>query len=221
MLEKLRELNPGLDISDVGSETFRTYGRILPYVELKQMAQFVRSTPMPEDEYYCPLSEELMESEEAEMITRYVFGGVPCQIGYYNGRVTELNALEYHKCSEVLYLLEDVVLLVAHIWEMDSDQLDSSCIKAFYVPKNSCVELYATTLHYAPCMAGPEGARQIVVQSLGTNTDMDQSASDQNGENRLLYQKNKWLIVHPEAEALVKAGGYIGITGENLKVRYL
>lgn len=220
MLKKLRELNPGLELEDVGSEAFCTYGKLLPYVEFTKMKQFVLDTPMPEDEFYCPESKELMESEEAEMMKRYVFGGVPCQIGYYNGRVSRMDAMEYHKCSEVLYLLEDAVLLTAHIWDIKDGTMDSSCVKAFYAPKGSCVELYATTLHYAPCMTGPQGVRQIVVQSLGTNTDLDQPAEDKNGENRLLFQKNKWLIIHPLAKALADKGAYVGITGENLEVHY-
>lgn len=81
------------------------------------------------------------------------------------------------------------------------------------------MELYATTLHFAPCMATPAGVRQVVCQTAGTNTDLEHPELITNeGENRLLYQKNKWVLIHPDAAAAFEANAVQGIKGENISV---
>ena len=77
------------------------------------------------------------------------------------------------------------------------------------------VELYATTLHYAPCTAeGENGFRCVVVLPKGTNTELDFAAGAE-GEDRLLAAKNKWLIAHEEAGIV---GAFCGLKGENVTV---
>ena len=41
------------------------------------------------------------------------------------------------------------------------------------MPKGAAIEVYATTLHYAPCHVSGEGFRSVVVLSRDTNTDLD------------------------------------------------
>lgn len=77
------------------------------------------------------------------------------------------------------------------------------------------IEVYATTLHYAPCTAeGENGFRCVVVLPKGTNTELDFAAGAE-GEDRLLAAKNKWLISHEEAGIV---GAFCGLKGENITV---
>ena len=39
------------------------------------------------------------------------------------------------------------------------------------------------------------------------------------GENRLLFAINKWLIVHPDAKGLVDDGAYPGMVGDDIIVK--
>ena len=219
MLEKLRENNTDLTILDVNDPCFSMYGTIHPTVELPKMREFLYQVERTQEEYYVPCEEKLMELPEADQLKDDVFGQVPCQIGWYYGYVTKLNAVEYHKCSEVLYEYEPCVLILGLLYDAKDGSLDTGTMKIFYVPANTCVELYATTLHFAPCRAGREPVMQIVAQSKGTNTPLLKSAQGKEKENRYLLERNKWVYVHPEAAGTVAPERFIGLTGDNITIR--
>lgn len=219
ILEMLRAANPGRVIRTVDDPAFASYGTVHPHIRVPGMRQYAYERRMPEHEVYEPCCRDLMEMDEAVFFTQFAYGETACQVGLYTGFVNRLNALEYHKCSEVLVEFEPVVLIVGHIWEIEEDRVDASRLELFYVPADTCVELYATTLHFAPCMATPAGVRQVVCQTAGTNTDLEHpELLTGEGENRLLYQKNKWLLIHPDAAADFTPGAVQGITGENISV---
>ena len=79
------------------------------------------------------------------------------------------------------------------------------------------IEVYATTLHYAPCSADIEkGFRVAVVLPYGTNTEKPE-IEIKNEEDKWLMARNKWLIAHPDT-AEAKAGAYVGLTGKNIDI---
>ena len=43
---------------------------------------------------------------------------------------------------------------------------------------------------------------------------------DENSEARLLLQRNKWVIAHPDREPLISQGAFPGIIGENKELKY-
>src|SRR5699024_988119 len=101
--------------------------------------------------------------------------------------------------------------------DMNSDfTYETSKMEAFLVPAGTTVELYATTLHYAPCGVSGNGFKDIIILPRDTNTDLDNVPS-KNGEEALLFAKNKWLIGHKES-GLESDGAFIGLIGENLSV---
>ncbi len=88
---------------------------------------------------------------------------------------------------------------------------DTSLVEAFLVPAGTVIEVYATTLHYAPCTAdGESGFRCVVVLPAGTNTDLTFPAGEKDGEERLITAKNKWLIADEEAGI---EGAFCGLSG--------
>ena len=217
MLEQLRLANPGLEILHVEDPQFACYGAIHPTIQLPEMRKFLYAVERTEAECYVPCEERLMSLPEADQFKDDVFGQVPCQVGWYYGSGDRLNAVEYHKCSEVLYEFEPCVLILGLLWDIRDGGLDTSSMKVFYVPGDTCVELYATTLHYAPCKAGSEPVMQIVVQSLGTNTPLLKPAEGTEAENRYLLQRNKWVLVHP-AFAPAEPDAVVGLRGENIAI---
>ena len=139
------------------------------------------------------------------------------QLGYCNGHNHKLNALEYHRSSELNVAVTDLILLVGAQQDIEKDcAYDTSRAEAFFVPAGTVLEVYATTLHYAPCCAEGKGFRCVVVLPKGTNLELDKKAPD-NPEGRLLFAKNKWLIAHEES-GLEADGAFIGLKGENLTV---
>ena len=92
---------------------------------------------------------------------------------------------------------------------------DTSLMEAFLVPAGTVIEVYGTTLHYAPCHVEDGGFRCVVVLPRGTNRDME-PLEIKNKEDELLFARNKWLIGHEEGG--LPANAFIGLKGENLHV---
>ena len=90
-------------------------------------------------------------------------------------------------------------------------------MKAFLVPAGTVVEVFATTLHYAPCSAKlGQGFKVLVALPRGTNTDKPQFAP-KNYEDTLLTARNKWLLAHAESDE-AKGGAVVALTGENTDI---
>ncbi len=145
-----------------------------------------------------------------------MYGELPIQIGYCNGHNTKLNAVEYHRNSEINIAVTDLVLIIGKQQDIGADYTyDTSLMEAFLVPAGTVIEVYGTTLHYAPCHVEDGGFRCVVVLPRGTNTDME-PLEIKNKEDELLFARNKWLIGHEEGG--LPANAFIGLKGENLHV---
>ena len=106
-------------------------------------------------------------------------------------------------------------VILGHRWDILNGIIDSSKFKAFYLPKGTVTEVYATALHYTPCQVTDDGFGCIVALPEGTNTPLDTESKD-----KLLTAKNKWLLAHTENKAKIKQGAVAGITGENIFIHY-
>ena len=140
---------------------------------------------------------------------------MPVQIGYCNGHNHKLNALEYHRSSEINVAATDAILLVGHQQDITPEfTYDTSLVEAFLLPKGTAVEVYATTLHYAPCSVGEQGFQVGIILPRGTNYPLEMT--HEGWEDSLLAATNKWLIGHPEGG--LPEGSHIGLIGENITV---
>jgi len=208
-----------MKIYPVTDPAFAPYGRIVEGYPTEALLAALRTTPLPEGTVYTPKADELHAAPHAEEIGEALYGGMPFQLGYCNGHNTMLNCLEYHRDSEFNMGTEDFILLIALQSEMVDGKLDTSKVKAFRVPAGVLVEVYATTLHFAPCHADPaKGFQVLVALPLGTNTDYrPDPAKAANPIDGQLWARNKWLIAHPEAPAAQK-GAFIGLMGANIDI---
>lgn len=207
-----------ITVLPICSPEFRPYGRTLEGYDFMEFIHALKQTPYPEDGViYQPSEtslETLLTSQELKM--RF-YGGMPIQIGYCNGHNGSLNCLEYHRDSEVNVFAADAVLMVALEWEIENGKLDTSRVKAFRVPAGTAVELFATTLHYAPCSPDANSRFQVsIVLPRGTNTEKPDIVP-KSAEDKMLWAKNKWLLAHPDSPE-AQAGAYVGLSGENLKL---
>ena len=196
---------------------FRPNGRIIDGYDFSELITVLKTTtPCPDDETVYVASDKKLESlDAAKVLGANIYGRMPIEIGYCNGHNTKLNALEYHRDSEVNIAADDVILLLAKKEEVNDDySLDTSRVKAFLVPAGTAVEIYATTLHYAPCQAKNNGFRVAVVLPRGTNEVLSTKTSTLSPEDKLLTHVNKWLIAHIEGGC--PEGSFIGLTGKNI-----
>jgi hypothetical protein len=216
MLNQLIAKNHNLPIFSVGSEEFRTYGRVVRDLDTAQIVATAEKIKNPDTgASYLPEEESLAKLPIAKTIQDRCFGTLPTQIGYCWGHNRMLNATEWHTSSEINIAVTDIVLRLAHVWEIEDGKIDSSAFRAFYVPKGTAVEVYATSLHFTPCEVREEGFGCVVALPAGTNTPLNEKADDP-----LLFRKNKWLICHEENKRSIANGVVPGITGCNYCLEY-
>lgn len=201
-------------IQSVFDEAFAKYGKVHKGIDVDEITKAMEETHQPEDVLYVPANKRLEALDICRVLSKNVFGDMPVQIGYCNGHNSKLDALEYHKTSEVNIAVTDMILLLGRQQDIKEDfTYDTSLVEAFLVPEGTVVEMYATTLHYAPCGVEGAGFRCVVVLPKGTN--FEACIEPLTGEDKLLAATNKWLIAHPEAKI---AGSFNGLVGENIEV---
>jgi len=205
-----------MTIRKLTDPAFKKYGIVLEDYDFGDFIQVLKETPLPETGIVYVASDPKLEAHPifTELRDR-TFGGMPIQLGYCDGRNRKLNCLEYHKGSEVSAIVDDTIILLGIVSDIEDGQYDTAKVEAFFVPAGTAIELYATTLHYAPCCAeAGKGFKVAICLPAGTNGDYPVKAGTA-GEDRFLRICNKWLIVHPESDE-AKAGAYVGLVGENI-----
>lgn len=204
-----------MKIQNVADDAFRRYGKVLEGYDFTELLKEMKHTPVPEDVTYVPSVEEMEALPIAKELQNKGYGGLPIEIGYCNGHNKKLNGLEYHRSSEINVAVTDLVLLIGHQQDVEKDfTYDTSKVEAFLVPAGTAIEVYATTLHYAPCNVQDGGFQCVVVLPAGTNTDLTFETA-KTGEDSLLTAKNKWLIAHEDAAI---EGAVNGLRGENITI---
>ena len=204
-----------MKIQKVTDPAFRKYGKVLEGYNFGPLLKEMKHTPVPENVVYVPSVEELEALDVEKDLKNKAFGGLPIEIGYCNGHNKKLNAVEYHRNSEINVAVTDLVLLIGHQQDIEPDHTyDTSKIEAFLVPAGTGIEVYATTLHYAPCHVNEGGFQCVVVLPKGTNTELT-FPTEKTGEDSLMTAKNKWLIAHEDAKI---EGAFNGLKGENITI---
>ena len=204
-----------MEIKKVTDAAFRKYGRVVEGIDFSGLVAKLAETPLPADVVYEPSVELLEALPVFGELQKKCYGELPIQIGYCNGNNYKLNAVEYHRSSEINVGGTDAVLLVG--WQPDvADDFtyETAKMEAFFLPKGTAVELYATTLHYAPCNASEGGFQVAIVLPKDTNLPLEQA--HEGGEDAHLTARNKWLIGHPEGG--LPEGSPMGLVGENLDI---
>ena len=183
-----------MEIISVKEKEFKEYGKVIEGLDVAQLLQKMQKTPLPDDVIYEPSDASLEALEVCEVL--------------------KLNGLEYHRSSEINIAVTDMILLLGKQQDIESDDTyDTAKVKAFFVPAGTVIEVYATTLHYAPCGVDKKGFRCVVVLPKGTNYPIEQPHLLK--EDKLLAASNKWLLAHEEAKI---AGAFNGLKGENISI---
>ena len=205
-------------INKVTDIKFKKYGQVLKKYDCLELIEKMKMTPLPSDVVYEPSIKELENIKIAEELRVREFGELPIQIGYCNGNNYLLNAVEYHRSSEINVAVTDLILLLGSQQDIQEDySYDTSKIEAFLIPAGTIIEVYATSLHYAPCNASENGFKCVVVLPRDTNLALE-SKINKSGEDALLFARNKWLIGHSDTD-LGEQGAFIGLKGKNISVK--
>ena len=200
----------------VFSVEFERFGKVLPNVDGAKVSELLQKLPCPSDSVTYVPSEPVLETPElmADMQDR-VYGGLPIQIGYCSGHSRTLNALEYHRNSEVNITGTDTLFMLAPMSAIKDGIADTQAVETFFAPKGTAVLFYETTLHYAPShISEADGFRVAVVLPRGTNTEKPAHIDAKgDAEPGYLTANNKWLLAHkdsPEGRGQISTGKLVG-----------
>ena len=219
-LEQLKKLNPELKLFSVLDKEFEElgYGHVLSLGDTAQLAKAVAATEIPESGNVYVRSDSALESVDImDAIKTAAFGLMPIEAGVCNGHGFTLNALEYHRCSEVNFTTTGLVLLLALPSQIHDGRLNSADICGFYLPPEVLIEVSPLVMHFAPCRISEDGFNCLVVLEDGTNCAIDCVDTTAAGERKLLWMQNKWMTCHPDSPQAEK-GAFQGIYGENIKL---
>lgn len=207
-----------MKVQSVFDHAFSRYGKVITGYDFSALLSELAQTEKPaHGTVYQPGDPALERLPVCGTLSDNFYGGMPIQIGYCNGSNRALNCLEYHRDSEVNVAADDIVLLLAGVWNIRDGKLDTGDAEAFAVPAGTAVQLYETTLHYAPCSgSGKDGFRVAVALPRGTNMEKP-DITPVNQEDRMLWARNKWLLAHPDSNEAAQ-GAYVGLTGENITI---
>ena len=208
-----------MKIYSVFDPEFKPYGKILEGYDTVELSAAMEAIALPEEGVaYEPGIDSLEACALFAELRDRAYGGMPIQLGMCWGRNTKLNCLEYHRDSEINIGWKDFILLLAKQEEIEDGVLDTAKVKAFLAPVGVPVEVYATTLHYAPCNAEKDGCfRVAVVLPRGTNTDKPAFAPVSE-EDKWMTARNKGLLAHPESNE-AHSGAHIGLCGVNIDIK--
>jgi len=222
MLENLRVKNPHIQIHSVYDPEFNRFGEVLDVSEFGDLIRYLElHTTVPNvGNEYVPHRAELGDIVSDISVIHNTFGRVPLEYGYVNGNNSKLNALEFHKSSEINVCVTPLVLLLAHIEDIDDSIFHSSKVTAFYIPKNTAIEVYSTTLHFSPCKVIDSGFKCAVILPYGTNMEFVSAKGNQGKYSKFLFKTNKWLLNHPENTRMVELNAISAIHGENIEIYY-
>ena len=204
-----------MKILPVTDPSFRNYGQILEGYDLKELLETLdKVTPCPDGVDYVPEQAELQALAIEKELRNNAYGGMPIQLGWCNGHNTKMNCLEYHRDSELNVGTQDFILLLAKREDLVNGELDADKVVAYYCPAGVLVEVYATTLHYAPCSAKKgQGFKVVIVLPKGTNLDKPE-ITVKNAEDEILWAANKWLLAHADSSEAAQ-GAKVLIKGKN------
>lgn len=214
-IEYLARLNPQLELFDVYSAEFSPYGRVLGGITA-QLSAALEAVEIPDEGNSYVASLDALEKTDAVKALCGVFGGMDIQAGCCCGRGRRLNALEYHKCSEVNCSTTGLVLLLALPGELKDGCIHSSRVRGFYLPPDTMIEIYPRVLHFAPCSVTDDGFNCLVVLERGVNSPLD--AAEPGSGDKLLWMRGKWLTCHPNSPQ-AKKGAFCGISGDNIELK--
>lgn len=214
--EQVQAANPKLNLHAISDPAFASFGRVLPHLPHQAaLLQAMAETVIPETGNQYVATDAMMTAIDADhAISRLLYGEQPIQIGHCNGHSDHQNAFEWHGCSEVNLACTDLVLWLVHRFDIVDGQLASDQAQAFFVPAQTAIEVYATTLHFAPNQVTPAGFKCVVILTANTNSPLKTPRTP--GES--LLQTNKWVLAHPDNARMQAQQAAIGVTGPNFGV---
>lgn len=216
-IDEFRKANPQYKILDINDSAFNEYGVVHHRENLKEVFDVMSKFEIPkEGTQYIASIPELEKCRAIKGIQRDVFAEIPIDAGVTMGHSDTFTAFEYHQCSELNIMLDDVVMVLGKRQTLEEyGSIDPNReAKMFYVPKGTVIELYNDTLHYAPIQVTKAGYKVIVVVIHGTNAVLPKGVKS---DNPRVVKKGKFQVVHETRKDKIAQGYQVALTGKLIK----
>ena len=96
-------------IHEITEECFKKYGKVIDSIDLTELVSTMQTVEIPADVVYEPSISALEKLKCATELQQKTYGELPIQIGWCIGNNHKLNAVEYHRCSEVNIAATDAI----------------------------------------------------------------------------------------------------------------
>ena len=164
-LEEFRKANPQYKILTLDDPSFKEYGVLYTNdFNLDDVYKVMEKVPIPETGMkYIANIPELADTYTMLAVKRDIFGEIPIDAGVTLGHSDTFTAFEYHQCSEVNIMLDDVLMVLGKRETLEEKHFVDPNTEArmFYMPKGTIVGLYNDTLHYAPIQITKKGYKVL------------------------------------------------------------
>lgn len=207
-----------MKIYRVEDPRFKKYGSIIEGYDFSQLIKAMQEKPIPQSVEYMASDPKLEALPIFHQFSEGFWGDMPVELGYCMGHNQKLNALEFHRSSEVNIASTDYIVLLGLLQDVDEHyNYDTSNVEAFYVSAGTAVEFFATTLHYCACHVQEQGYSHATFLPKGTNCPLPAGFVPRTEADHLLAARNKWMLVHPQGG--LDANLPAKLTGENCEIR--
>ena len=146
-----------MKIQKVTDTSFRKYGRVIGEYDFTRLGvDAMEHTPVSDEVVYEPSVESLEKLEIAKLLQEKYYGELPIQVGFCNGKNYKLNALEYHRSSEVNVAATDAILILGSQQDIADDCLSLShsiysCVNiSFGTPHRGHLKSSGSSSHFVP-----------------------------------------------------------------------
>ena len=131
-----------MKIYSVFDEEFKEYGRPAK-ADYSKLLELLKDTECPDGVVYRPSIKEFEELDVKRFLEINMYGGMPIQVGYCNGHNCTLNALEYHKSSEINVGPTDCILVLGRMQDIVDGVYDTAkalrkALMAFFSSLDTC-----------------------------------------------------------------------------------
>jgi hypothetical protein len=215
-VNKIQENNPHVHIFSCEDPRFRLFGKIIKNIDFTDAIEYAKKNCKPGDEVsYKGSIDDLEKLDIKKDIENNFYGEMPCQIGWCIGKNNKMNAMEWHRGSELIMAVTDLMLILGKIYDIADNTYNSTLAEACFVPAGTALELYSTTMHFAPINVTAEGFISLITLPKETNTPLKEKTS----KDPCLFQKNKWIIAHKSSKPAAN-GAHMGIIGDNVSLNF-
>ena len=175
-----------------------------------QVTEILERLEMPaEGSVYVAELPELMATADAKAIGRRFFGETACEVGVCYGYNSQMNAMEWHRCSELNVAVTPLVLLLGDVRDVENGEYDAGRVEAFYLEKGAVVEVYGPTLHFCPCQVSAAGFICLVGLTKGTNLPLEEASEEHPAKPVSIYKFGLWSaqqrFLLPECKGAIHA----------------